>query len=119
MIVLVTGGRDYSDVRTLQAELTRINKATPFTLLIHGCAQGADMHAANWALSRGIHPVGVPALWDFYSKQAGPIRNRAMLWLKPELVIAFPGGNGTANMVGQARQAGIKVIDISNQDLVS
>jgi UDP-N-acetylmuramoylalanine-D-glutamate ligase len=30
---------------------------------------------------------------------------------KPDLVVAFPGGRGTANMVEQAKQAGVEVID--------
>jgi UDP-N-acetylmuramoylalanine-D-glutamate ligase len=28
---------------------------------------------------------------------------------RPDLVVAFPGGKGTANMVAQARAAGIRV----------
>jgi hypothetical protein len=31
---------------------------------------------------------------------------------KPDLVIAFPGGNGTAHMVGIAKAAGITVIKV-------
>jgi hypothetical protein len=31
---------------------------------------------------------------------------------KPDLVIAFPGGKGTADMVARAAQAGIKVIEV-------
>ena len=30
---------------------------------------------------------------------------------RPDLVVAFPGGRGTADMVGRARSAGIEVID--------
>jgi hypothetical protein len=28
---------------------------------------------------------------------------------KPDLVLAFPGGRGTRNMVGQAKRAGVPV----------
>lgn len=50
------------------------------------------------------------ANWDFYAKRAGSIRNGWMLkWAQPELVIAFPGGIGTANMKEQAYQAGVPV----------
>ena len=31
---------------------------------------------------------------------------------KPELVVAFPGGRGTAHMVHQARGASIKVVEV-------
>jgi ABC-type Fe3+-hydroxamate transport system substrate-binding protein len=46
-----------------------------------------------------------------YGPSAGPIRNGRMLEYKPDLVIAFPGGRGTANMVKQARKAGIAVVE--------
>jgi hypothetical protein len=32
---------------------------------------------------------------------------------KPDLVVAFPGGTGTANMVKQARAAGVEVLEVS------
>jgi hypothetical protein len=119
MIVLVTGGRDYSDVNKIRETLDKVHKEHHIQLLVHGCATGADTLAASWAIIRGIQPAGCPALWDFYGKPAGAIRNRAMLWIKPELCVAFPGDDGTANMVGQARSAGIRVIEaVSNLDLV-
>jgi hypothetical protein len=119
MIVLVTGGRDYRDAKTVSEVLTRVHKEHHIQLLVHGCATGLDTLAALWASARGIQPAGCPALWDFYGKMAGSVRNGAMMRLKPELVVAFPGGNGTANMVGQAEQAGIRVIyAVDNSDLV-
>lgn len=119
MIVLVTGGRDYSDAKLVGEVLTRVHKEHHIQLLVHGCATGADTLAAIWAMKHGIQPVGCPALWDFYDKLAGSIRNTAMLWIKPQLCVAFPGGNGTANMVGQAKQSGIRVIEaVDNSDLV-
>ena len=33
---------------------------------------------------------------------------------KPDLVVAFPGGIGTADMVAKARGAGIPVLDIAS-----
>jgi hypothetical protein len=32
---------------------------------------------------------------------------------RPKLVIAFPGGRGTANMMKQAKEAGINVVEVS------
>lgn len=120
MIVLITGGRTYDDVDTLTRVLDREHAIHHFRLLIHGCATGADTLSAIWAMKRGIHPAGVPALWDFYGRsEAGPVRNTVMLIVKPKLVIAFPGGRGTANMVEQAWQAGIRIIKaVDNRDLV-
>jgi hypothetical protein len=32
---------------------------------------------------------------------------------KPDFVVAFPGGRGTANMIMQARQAGVPVVELT------
>jgi hypothetical protein len=31
---------------------------------------------------------------------------------KPDLVLAFPGGRGTANMMRQARERGVRVVEV-------
>lgn len=60
-----------------------------------------------------------PAQWDIYGKQAGVLRNLQMITEgKPDVVVAFPGGAGTANMVRQARAYRIRVIEVEdNADL--
>lgn len=35
---------------------------------------------------------------------------------KPDLVVAFPGGRGTADMVKRARAAGVEVIEVDGPD---
>ena len=107
MKILVCGGRDYSDWDSLDVILC----AHKPTLIIHGGARGADSLAGWWARCRLV-PVRVfPADWSKYGKAAGIIRNKQMLDEgKPDLVIAFPGGRGTANMIEQAKAAGVRVI---------
>ena len=52
--------------------------------------------------------------WAGLGRKAGPIRNKLMLDEgKPDLVVAFPGGRGTAHMTRIARGAGIEVIEVS------
>lgn len=126
MRVLVCGGRDYADGRHLIAELDRLHEAMPFSVVIEGDAPGADWMAGShppeqwvrgrfyadpgWAWVRRIPGEHYPADWDRHGKAAGPIRNRQMLDEgKPDLVIAFPGGRGTANMIEQAERAGVPV----------
>lgn len=41
-----------------------------------------------------------------------PPVNRAMLELRPDLVVAFPGGTGTAHMVSLAKKFGIEVVEV-------
>lgn len=53
-----------------------------------------------------------PADWDKYGKRAGYLRNVQMLDEgKPDLVVAFPGGKGTAMMVKLAKERGVRVIE--------
>ena len=48
--------------------------------------------------------------WEKLQPVSGPIRNQAMLDEgRPDLVVAFPGHHGTADIVRRARAAGIKV----------
>jgi len=83
------------------------------TVIIQGGAKGADECARRWANEHSVGCETYHADWKKYGKAAGPIRNRKMLDLgNPDLVIAFPGGNGTQNMVALARQNYIEVKEI-------
>jgi hypothetical protein len=108
MKVLVCGGRYFADAATLDKALDGL-LPHGVTMIIHGGAKGADFMAGCWAERRGVHCATVPALWHVHGKAAGMIRNRAMLTLQPDMVVAFPGGAGTAGMVNEARRAGVVV----------
>jgi hypothetical protein len=105
--VLVCGGRDYTDMLCVDRTLKTVHLKHGIGILIHGACEGADSLCRDWAEAHGIHAAGVEALWSFYGNPAGPKRNAAMLILQPELLVAFPGGKGTANMVRQATEAGV------------
>ena len=110
--VLVCGGQAYADQAHLAVSLEALNAARPFTHLIHGAASGADSLAGRWAEERGIAVRAFPAAWDRHGKAAGPLRNQQMLdESQPDLVIAFPGGRGTADMVERATLAGVPVLE--------
>ena len=112
--VLVCGGRNYGKmVYETMGPLNRLHVKYEFTHVIHGAQRGADTMAGDWAERNGIHAVPVKALWGRYGNAAGPIRNQRMLELGPDLVVAFPGGSGTADMVRRAKAANIQVIEIA------
>lgn len=115
MKVLVCGGRDYGDLDRMLRVLDKFHAKHPISVLIHGGAQGADILSGVWAERRGVHCATVLARWNHHGKKAGPMRNAAMLELKPDAVIAFPGGRGTADMVRQAEAAGVKVYRIDER----
>jgi len=83
---------------------------TPICALAHGGASGADRLAGAWATARGLEVEVFEAGWEAYGRSAGPRRNERMLRdFVPDLVVAFPGGRGTADMVRRARGAGVLV----------
>jgi len=119
--VLVCGGRDFNDVPLIWKTLDAIQDQRGISRVIEGASDdvtgpyvGADYWAREWACSRDKSSSRFHADWKRHGKAAGPIRNTRMIEEgKPDLVIAFPGGKGTANMVAQARAAGIEVIEIT------
>ena len=113
MRVLVCGGRDYADRDWLFQELDALRLARGVNVVISGCARGADTLGLEWAEARGIEVAPYPADWDRHRRAAGPIRNQQMLDEgKPDLVIAFPGGRGTADMVKRATAVGVETVVI-------
>lgn len=112
--VLVCGGRDYHDHVRVSAVLDKLHDAQGIDVLIEGGARGADHCAASWADDRAVTRETYVADWEAFGTFAGPMRNRVMLEEgRPELVIAFPGGAGTRDMVRKARKAGVEVIEIA------
>lgn len=119
MRVLVCGGRnygytwidgkklvDYEQLRKMYDVLDEIN----ITVLITGRARGADRFSELYARRAGIEIEAYPADWNQFGKRAGPIRNAQMLREgRPGLVVAFPGGVGTAHMCSIAEKAGVEV----------
>lgn len=114
MIVAVTGGRGYADKAAVWRELDAL---APHLLLVGDCPTGADRYALEWAEclnpDHGCLPQIFCADWAKHGKAAGPIRNREMLAAKPDMLLAFPGGRGTADCVRQARQLGVAVVSVA------
>jgi len=110
MRVLVCGGRDYDDLTAMRAALATYNPTC--AVLIHGDARGADALAKRVARDLGWSEVRAYAAdWKHCGHAAGPVRNQRMIdHGKPHLVLAFPGGKGTADMVRRAEKAGVTVI---------
>lgn len=123
MRVLVCGGRDldpyevctWLQKRALQILGDRLPDFNPLggLCLVNGVAPGADSGALLWAKVEGYKIASFPADWMKHGKAAGPIRNAQMLTEgKPDIVLALPGGRGTADMVRQAKAAGVPVVEV-------
>lgn len=110
MRILVTGGRDFEDQALLESVLDSLQSMHHIEAVLHGDASGADRLAGQWAKSRNIAVEAYPADWKKFGRAAGPIRNQKMLDENPDILIAFPGGKGTADMVSRAKKAGLVVV---------
>jgi hypothetical protein len=104
--ILVCGGRNYANIDKLFEILSEYYRP----IIIQGGARGADFLAKHYACQNNLNLITFNANWDKYGKAAGHIRNKQMLEEgKPNLVIAFPGGRGTLNMIQQTKKAGIQL----------
>lgn len=140
--VLVCGGREFGYVPSwataLTPEYSRLSRKADeerfllaatldalmtdrgIAVIIHGSAHGADELAGQWARRKLIKEECYPARWypngrkGGLDRSAGPRRNTKMIAEgKPDLVVAFPGNKGTADMVRRAKAAGIEVVEIA------
>lgn len=113
MIVLICGGRTFCDHILFNSTMDKIHKERNITHVLQGGARGADYLAHVWSARKGIRETVYNADWKSYGKSAGPIRNKIMMDDgKPNLVVAFPGGSGTAHMVMYARKKEVETIVI-------
>lgn len=119
--VLVCGGRDYDDRLRFFSFMDRVLETIGGTreskrrdvVIIHGAARGADSLADDYGRERGLRVIRYPADWKTHRKAAGPIRNKLMLTDgQPHVIIAFEGGNGTADMIRQGKKAGVPVYEV-------
>ena len=112
MRVLVCGGRDYRDRQAVYHVLDELYPK--MGALMSGGAPGADTLAWEWGWARNFHCERYFADWKQHGRAAGPIRNQRMIDEgKPDLVVAFPGGRGTADMIKRAETAGVPVRTVS------
>lgn len=114
MKILICGDRNYRDYWAIYDVISKLDKNS---IIIHGAAKGTDTIAGMIATKLGLAVIPVKAEWKKYGKAAGPIRNRIMLEMKPDLVIAFhnniENSKGTKDCIEEAKKRGIEVTLIS------
>ena len=119
LVIAAGGGRDLAwSHQRVAAELLARTGGRLVHLLLHGGARGADAAIARAAHQLGWCSLVMPAEWGRHGRAAGQIRNRELLEqaiaravahtspgsIASVLVVAFPGGAGTASLVQQARR---------------
>jgi len=112
MRLIIAGGRHLDDVTLIRRALARAHALRPVTVLIHGGNGAFGITAEDWAREMRLHVVRYPANWREFGKRAEAIRNAFMLQdSRPDKLLVLPGGADTADLIAQAQQARIPVMD--------
>lgn len=113
-VIAVTGGRNFSDRERLNKVLREID---PSVLYVGDCPTGADLFAREWTSGKNIVRHIFYADWKEHGRAAGPIRNQKMIeallrMADMPILVAFPGGRGTADCIRQARLKKIMILEV-------
>lgn len=109
MRLLICGDRNWTDISFMRNLMKDLPKDT---VIIQGCARGADSIAGLLADELDLVQEKYPANWNVHGRAAGPIRNQRMLTEgKPTHCWAFHDdidhSRGTADMLWRAKTAGL------------
>lgn len=122
--IVICGDRHWSDWEAIRHVLDKMKAPARMagmpihvdpmdTTIITGGATGADNLTNRLADIMGFQTHIENAEWSKYGNRAGPIRNRKMLDMKPDFVIAFHDNigdsKGTKDCVKEAFKRGIPV----------
>jgi predicted Rossmann-fold nucleotide-binding protein len=116
--VIVCGGRDFTDRAFVFRKLDALLSKLKDPILVTGGQRGVDKLAGDWAsgkigmLRKVFHPDkekhGSPACYFARNQEMANYAAER----KPSFCVAFPGGDGTADMVRRAKKAGLIVREI-------
>jgi hypothetical protein len=138
-LIGLTGSRTWTDVPLLETTLflvwhDALEVGYTGIEVMHGCAEGADTIAGQWARRNGLLVRERPADWEGpcgpecppghrrrnrrgteYCPLAGPRRNQRMVDEQPLLFVAahHRGSSGTADCIRRARAANIPVLTLT------
>lgn len=111
---IVCGPRNGTGPMVVHTALTALRgeciaRIPRFDYFVVGSYRGTDREAFEWGIEEEAPVLICPARWNtglVRGPAEGPRRNSFMLkWVKPVLVLGFPGGPGTDDMMSRACRA--------------
>jgi hypothetical protein len=104
----------YANRNRIFEVLSALHRERGIEVILHGAASGADLLSVAWADKNGLPAIGFPANWAKDGKLAGQRRNQKIISEgHPHLLVAFPGGNGTAEMIRFAKSERLEIIEVA------
>ena len=111
--VIIAGSRGFTDFQGLceyADNVLAIKAQERQIIILSGHCRGVDLMGEEYARMRGYAVEVHPADWQRYGRSAGPKRNKEMAAAAHALIAIWDGqSRGTANMIEEARAAGLPV----------
>lgn len=107
--LLIAGSRDFHNYNLLKQYI----KPEHVSVIISGCARGADTLAIQYAKEFNIPVEEYPAEWDKYGKSAGYKRNKVMVDKATAVIVFWDGeSKGTKHTIDltQAANKPLKIV---------
>lgn len=103
MRTIIAGSRTANDPNDLSIAISECGWKP--TIVLSGCARGADKLGEDWANANSVTIERYPARWDSLGRSAG------YRWQSGEALIALLDGEsrGTKHMIETAKKHGLKV----------
>jgi hypothetical protein len=118
--LIIAGSRNFNDYDFLEQEMRHYLKISDFiTVVLSGCAKGADTLGLRWAANKRIPIERHPAKWEVHGKAAG-IRRNCDMAANADALVAFWDGEskGTKHMIDHAEFKGLKVYVVRIEHLL-
>ncbi len=110
MKVAICGGRDEDLLIGREDALKKMLIEIGATEIVTGGCQGIDDQSEDVARREmGLVTTTFRPAWDAFGRAAGPLRNQQIAEYV-DVLIAFPGGRGTHDMIHKMEKLGKKVI---------
>lgn len=105
----VCGGRNERLFPTRKYDLSLQIAELGATEIVTGGCRGIDQDAEDYAMELGLETTTFRPAWNEHGRAAGPLRNKQIAEYA-DVLVAFPGGAGTEDMVQQMEALGKKVV---------
>jgi len=110
MKVIIAGGRNFNDYKTLKDVCNKVLKNCTNIEIVSGTAKGADSLGEQYANEMNFKIKRFPADWDKHGRSAGYIRNSEMANYSDALISFWDeNSKGTKHMIDLAKKQGLQV----------